>query len=88
MTESVNFKWTYRSYDYHNYEAGYKAYHQPNHIMWFGYPNLDVQVSTKTYLVDFNTLVSAVGGGLGLFLGISVIDSLFFLYNLIFRINN
>ena len=84
--ESVSFKWTFRSYEYHNYESNYKDSVGHYHIMWFGYPNLDVKINTRAYLVDFNTLVSAVGGGLGLFLGISVIDSLFHLYSLIFKI--
>lgn len=88
MTNRVNFEWTLRRNDYHNYESNFKELYAPYHLLFFGYPNLDVRVHSRSYLVDFNTLVSAVGGGLGLFLGMSVIDSLFRFYNWIFGISN
>ena len=34
-----------------------------------------VLVETKSYLVSFNDLVSSIGGGLGLFLGFSMLST-------------
>ena len=35
------------------------------------YKNMDIEVSEEVLLYDFNALVAAVGGSLGLFLGFS-----------------
>ena len=35
------------------------------------YKNLDVRVTTEFLLYDFSSLVAAIGGSLGLFLGVS-----------------
>ena len=73
--------------DYSHMGLGYKKRFNDTHHLYFSYPHTDVKINSHTHLVDFNTLISAVGGGLGLFLGISVIDTLFTLYNWFFRIN-
>ena len=43
------------------------------------------EYTTLNYKVDFNGLVSAVGGGLGLFLGVSVLTTLQSLYSCVGR---
>ena len=85
MKDSVKFEWNLRKYEYHNYEKNYRDSVGPYHTMWFGYPNLNVKVMTQSYRVDLNTFVSAAGGGLGLFLGFSIIDTCFYIYDLIFK---
>ena len=44
------------------------------------FSTLDVSIDQEAPLVDFDTFLSGVGGGLGLFLGFSIIDTLLFLY--------
>ncbi len=48
-----------------------------NHTeIYFYWENLDVLVEEEYLLMDFNAIVSAVGGSLGLFLGFSCLDFL------------
>ena len=48
---------------------------EENSILWyFGKP--EIEVSTKIHRIDLYNFVSAVGGGLGLFLGFSVLSTL------------
>ena len=46
---------------------------------------MDVEVETEVVLVDLNDFVSASGGALGLFLGFSIIDTLFYMYDFIYK---
>ena len=45
-----------------------------------------VDVNYEVQMVDFNSFVSNVGGALGLFLGFSIIDTLLYFYDHIFRV--
>ena len=54
------------------------------HIILVEYPNMNVDIRNHVPLVDFNAFISAVGGGLGLFLGFSIIETLLYIYKLIF----
>ena len=51
--------------------------------IYFIWENLDVLIEEEYLLMDFNAIVSAVGGSLGLFLGFSCLD---FLLKLLSRI--
>ena len=51
----------------------------------FEYQTMNIEVESEVILVDINDFVSATGGALGLFLGFSIIDSLFYLYDFIFK---
>ena len=47
------------------------------------YQTMNVDVESEVVLVDLNDFVSATGGALGLFLGFSIIDTLFYVYDFI-----
>ena len=80
------FEQKFRRYNFYNLEALHKAQIGDNyHTIWFGYASLNVMVDEHKPLVDLNSFVNAVGGGLGLFLGFSIIDTLFFVSRFIFR---
>ena len=49
-----------------------KEYGEGYFIMWSYYTNLNVKVKVETYLFDFDAVVVAIGGNLGLFLGFSI----------------
>ena len=84
IQEEVTFDWNFRSYKYHNFEPARYEEFGTYHALWVGYPRLDVKITSQSYRVDLNSFVSAVGGGLGLFLGFSIIDTLFYLYEKLF----
>ena len=76
----------FRRYEFNNLEASYKDNLGDSHIVWFGFPSLDVKIDAQKQLVDFNSFVNAIGGGLGLFLGFSLIDTLFHVYQFSLKI--
>ena len=47
------------------------------------YATTNVKVSTTSLKIDLSTFISNVGGNLGLFVGFSVLGSLFFIYDFI-----
>ena len=47
------------------------------------YSSTDVKVSTTSLKIDFNTFVSNVGGGLGLFIGFSFLGGFLYIYDVI-----
>ena len=47
------------------------------------YATTNVKVSTTSLKIDVSTFISNVGGNLGLFVGFSVLGSLFFIYDFI-----
>ena len=58
----------------------------PGYIyVWINLKSSLAKFTTLNYKVDFNGLVSAVGGGLGLFLGVSVLTTLQSLYSCVGR---
>ena len=54
-----------------------------NTVIRLAYQTMEVQVYSDVFLVDLNAFVSATGGALGLFLGFSIIDTLFYIYDYI-----
>ena len=49
------------------------------------FQNMNIEVETEVVWVDFNDFVSGTGGAMGLFLGFSIIDTLFYLYDYIYK---
>ena len=60
-----------------------QKYGYGKHMLRIEYESMNVKIRSEVPMVDFNTFVSAVGGSLGLFLGFSLIGSLFYVYNFI-----
>ena len=84
MRNDVRFKWEDR-------EIGQKSnpYHKlegvGDFVINFEYQTMNIEVETEVVWVDFNDFVSGTGGALGLFLGFSIIDTLFYLYDIIYH---
>ena len=49
----------------------------------FEYQTHNIEVESEVVLVEFNDFVSSVGGALGLFLGFSLIDTIFYVFDYI-----
>ena len=49
--------------------------------IWYMHASTKVDLYTEIRLYDFNAIVAAVGGSLGLFLGFSVLDSIVLIIN-------
>ena len=65
---------------------GFERFFSPGDIMVYVCLHSTLaKYTTLNYKVDFNGLVSAVGGGLGLFLGVSVLTTLKSLYSCVGR---
>ena len=79
----MTFKWSGKNYDYDSHPSFRR---RGAHRLYIEYSNIDVDILTQVPLVDFNAFTSAVGGGLGLFLGFSLIDTITYLYHLVFRL--
>ena len=58
-----------------------------SHQIYINYPDMKVNIRYLVPLVDFDVFTRAARDGLGLFLGFSIIDTLLYLYNFIFRIH-
>ena len=56
------------------------------HVMCINYPRMEVEVQTQVTQVDLVTLVSQVGGGLGLFLGFSIMGYMLGFCKLVLRL--
>ena len=54
-------------------------------VVSFKYQTMNVEVESEVVWVDFNSFVSATGGSLGLFLGFSIIDTLFYIFDLVYK---
>ena len=52
-----------------------------NVYFWSPHPKIDAEA--LVYRLDFNTFISAVGGGLGLFLGFSVFSVFLYTFDLV-----
>ena len=79
---NVTFEWSAKTYDYNSHPSFRKP---GTHRLYIEYSDRDVTVETQVPLVDLNSFISAVGGGLGLFLGFSIIDTMTYMYQWIFR---
>ena len=80
----MSFEWVFRRYNFNNLEASWGDKYGDYHAVWFGFQSMDVMINEQKPLVDLNSFVNAIGGGLGLFLGFSIIDTFFFIYKVIF----
>ncbi len=64
------------------YEASISVYHETSAFwefgpyLYFAYSTLDVENKEERLLYDFPNLVSAIGGSMGLFLGLSLVNIL------------
>lgn len=56
--------------------------------LYFGYATAEIEFNTKVLRIDFNMFISAIGGGLGLFMGFSIINLIFMIYKGVLRVNN
>ena len=82
MQNDVRFKYDDKEVDpYSNpyYKVGV------DYVVNFEFPTMNIEVESEVTLVDVNDFVSATGGALGLFLGFSIIDTLFYMYDFIWR---
>ena len=83
MRNDVRFKWEDREIDAKS--NPYEKLHKGDFVVNIEYQSMDVEVETDVVLVAFNDFVSATGGALGLFLGFSIIDTLFYLYDILYQ---
>ena len=80
LKNDVRFKWDDREFDP---LSNPYAKEDNDTVVSFEYQTMNVEVETEVVLVDLNDFVSASGGSLGLFLGFSIIDTLFYVYDFI-----
>ena len=86
MENKVAFEWKITGYSYEDLPDVLEDNMSPGtHLIVFEYTSMNVDINREVRMVDFNTFVSGVGGALGLFLGFSIIDTLLYFYNSIFR---
>ena len=83
IKNDARFKWEDREIDAKS--NPYEKLHEGDFVVNIEYQGMDVEVETEVVLVAFNDFVSATGGALGLFLGFSIIDTLFYLYDIIHK---
>ena len=55
-------------------------------VIWYMHASTKVDLYTEIRLYDYNAIMAAVGGSLGLFLGFSVLDSILLLIRQIFAL--
>ena len=89
IRDDIKISYMTRSYDSHS-PGIYSLYNgftvSPwSHDVWVEYSSLDVRVGQQVPLVDKHTFLSEVGGGLGLFLGFSIIETMMVIYRVILR---
>ena len=53
--------------------------------IWYMHADTKVDLYTEIRLYDYNAIISAVGGSLGLFLGFSVLDSILLMIRQLFE---
>ena len=80
IQNNITFEWRIKNYDYFS-DPGGKGGTQ---VLFIEYPKMEVKIESKVPMVDLNAFISSVGGSLGLFLGFSIIDTLFFFYKFIY----
>ena len=80
------FQWTTDEYSYYNSPFGELSTPGKQFIS-IAYADMSVEINHEVLMVDVNTFVSNVGGALGLFLGFSIIDTLHYFINTIFKLN-
>ena len=83
MHNDVTFQWSFHNFDYDSHPT---IRPPGTHRIYVEYSNRDVNIENQVPLVDFNAFVSAVGGAMGLFLGFSIIDTMTFIYQVMFRL--
>ena len=87
MENNAAFKWETTEYSYYS-QPDYKEQSElGKQLLVIDYTNMNVDINHEVMMVDFNTFVSNVGGALGLFLGFSIIDTLHYFINTIFKLN-
>ena len=79
MKHDVEFSWLHKAY---SIQSGSTT--NNSHSIWLEYTSTDVEVEYQVPVVDTPAFISAIGGGLGLYLGFSIIDTLFYIYKWIF----
>ena len=79
MKHEVEFSWRHKTYSIQSGSTPTKS-----HSVWLEYTSTDVEVEYQVPVVDTPAFISAIGGGLGLYLGFSIIDTLFYIYKWIF----
>ena len=82
MRHDVEYSWRHKTY---SIQSG-STTNKKSHSIWLEYTNTDVEVEYQVPVVDTPAFISAIGGGLGLYLGFSIIDTLFYIYHWIFTI--
>ena len=82
MKNDVQFDWVFESYDY----LTFQRLSPGDHLMILFYSKIEVALNSEVPFVDTNAFVGAIGGGLGLFLGFSMIDTLLYIYKFVLKI--
>ena len=80
----MRFDWTVQTVGYFSDPKAFD--HVGIHYLHISYPKMAVEVQTQVTQVDLVTLVSQVGGGLGLFLGFSIMDYLLGIFKFILKL--
>ena len=62
-------------------------YSDPMAWLYIGFTSAEIELSNRVLRIDLNMFVNAIGGGLGLFMGFSLINLLFMVYNSVVRVN-
>ena len=90
LKDDVRFHYSLRTYDKHSpgINGLYNDFkEEPSvHELWIEYSTLHVTIGQEVPLVDNHTFVSEIGGGLGLFLGFSMVEFVMVLYRLAMRL--
>ena len=90
LKDDVRFHYSLRTYDKHSpgINGLYNDFkEEPSvHELWIEYSTLYVTIGQEVPLVDNHTFVSEIGGGLGLFLGFSMVEFVMVLYRLAMRL--
>ena len=85
LENEVAFHWKFNEYSYYNSLADTAGGQGKQHI-GIQYADTTVDINYDAKMVEFNDLVSAVGGALGLFLGFSMIDTFLYFFNVIINL--
>ena len=56
--------------------------------LYIGFTKAEIELSNRVLRIDINMFVNAIGGGLGLFMGFSLINLLFMIYDGLLGVNN
>ena len=90
LKDDVRFHYSLRTYDKHSpgINGLYNDFkEEPSvHELWIEYSTLHVTIGQEVPLVDNHTFVSEIGGGLGLFLGFSMVEFVMVLYRMAMRL--